>query len=85
VEGISDGEDAPERREELIEFWRLSDCAAGTRVRSAEEVSVVPEALLPATPPVVQDVVVLAAAPVVILRVLVLEEERWCIRCDGAG
>lgn len=36
------------------------------------------EAMLPATPPVVQPaVLVLAVVPAVLLRVLVLEEERW--------
>jgi hypothetical protein len=82
LEGTSAGEDAPERLDELIEFCRLRDCGmnsfrpALTRLRSAFE-GVTPDEILPATPPVVQPaVLVLAAVPAVMLRVLVLDEER---------
>lgn len=47
------------------------------RARSAVE-----DWRLPAIPPTV---LMLAVVPVVMLRVLVLEEERWCRRCEGAG
>jgi hypothetical protein len=76
---MSAGEDAPERLDELIEFCRLKDSGmnsprpALTRLRSAFE-GVTPDAVLPATPAVVQPAVL--ALPVVMLRVLVLDEER---------
>lgn len=80
---MSAGEDAPERLEELIEFCRLRDCGTNsflpalTRLRSAFAEGVAPDEVLPATPPVVQPAVLeLAAVPAVMLRVLVLDEER---------
>jgi hypothetical protein len=79
------GLEAPLRREPVIEFWRERDWDWGMeslrgmlpRVRSAVE-----EGRLPAMPPTV---LMLPAVPVVMLRVLVLEEERWCRRSEGAG
>ena len=54
----------------------MESCRGGLpRVRAA----VVEGAVLPAIPPTVLK---LAA---VMLRVLVLDEERWCLRCEGAG
>lgn len=76
---MSAGEDAPERLDELIEFCRLKGCGknslrpALTRLRSAFE-GAAPDAVLPATPAVVHPAVL--ALPVVMLRVLVLDEER---------
>jgi hypothetical protein len=80
LEGTSAGEDAPDRLDEFIEFCRLNDCGMNslrpvlTRLRSTFEEGVTPEAVLPATPAVAQPAVL--ALPVVILRVLVLDEER---------
>lgn len=85
-----DGDDVPERREEVIEFWRLRDSRA--RSAAACEVSgavvsragAMPETVLPATPAVVPTVPALAVvAAVVMLRVLREEEERW--RREGVG
>jgi hypothetical protein len=80
---MSAGDDAPERLDELIEFCRLRDCGmnsfrpALTRLRSAFEEGVTPDEILPATPAVVQPVVLaLAPVPAVMLRVLVLDKER---------
>jgi hypothetical protein len=53
-----------------------------TRLRS-EDASVTPEPdMLPVIPAAVHAVLLFA---VVLLRVLVLDEERWCRRCEGAG
>lgn len=80
---MSAGEDTLERLDELIEFCRLRDCGmnsfrpALTRLRSAFDEGVTPDDILPTTPPVVQPaVLVLLAVPAVMLRVLVLDEER---------
>lgn len=70
------GLDAPLRLEPVMEFWRERDCDCGMeswrgmfpRVRSAVE-----ERTLPAIPPTV---LTLVAVPVMMLRVLVLDEER---------
>jgi len=56
----------------------MESCRCGFgRVRSAVE-----EGRLPAIPPTVLR---LPAVPVVKLRVLVLDDERWCRRWEGAG
>lgn len=61
-----------------MEFWRLSDWGksrgAAPRVRSAMETGVTPDEILPAMPPTV--LVFVAVLPGM-LRMLVLEEERW--------
>jgi len=85
-----DGEEVPERREEVIEFCRLrvslarsaAACEVGGAVLS--RAGAMPETVLPATPAVVPTVVPLVVvAAVVTLRVLRLEEERC--RRDGVG
>ncbi len=90
-----DGEEVPERREEVIEFCRLrvslarsaAACEVGGAVLSRAVLSragAMPETVLPATPAVVPTVVPLVVvAAVVTLRVLRLEEERC--RRDGVG
>ena len=86
-----DGEEVPERREEVMEFCllRLSRArsAAVCEVAGAFEWSLagaMPDTVLPATPPVVLAVLPLAVvAGVVMLRVLRLEDERC--RRDGVG
>jgi len=75
----------PERREEVMEFCRLRDWACGMelgieswrgrdpRVRSGTT----PERALPET--------LSRVFPVVMLRVEVLDEDRWCLRWEGTG
>lgn len=80
MEGMRAGDDAPERLDELIEFCLLRDSGTNslrpalTRVRSTFGEGVMLGAVLPATPAVVHAAVL--ALPVVMLRVLVLDEDR---------
>lgn len=64
-----------------MEFCRLSDWDCGIESWRGnvprERSGATPEATLPAIPPTV---LILPVVPAVILRVLVLDEERWCRR-----
>jgi hypothetical protein len=59
----------------LLRDWELESWRGRVpRARSAVEEGATPDAILPAMPPTV---LILAVVPAVMLRVEVLDEERW--------